>query len=98
MKKRSFCVYVYYVKDMPIYVGKGKKQRPWVHLRRSHNAGLAQFITWAKEEGIHVAPEIVFYTEEEFEAVAKGKDFITFADLREWEIIQQLREAGKRSA
>ena len=70
MKKRTFCVYVYYVKDMPIYVGKGKKQRPWVHLRRSHNAGLAQFITWAKEEGIHVAPEIVFYTEEEFEAFA----------------------------
>ena len=33
-------------------------------------------------------------TEEEFEAVAKGKDFITFADLREWELIQQLREAG----
>ena len=26
--------------------------------------------------------------------MAKGKDFVTFADLREWELIQQLREAG----
>ena len=36
-------------------------------------------------------------TEEEFEAVAKGKDYVTFADLRDWELIQQLRDAGEMS-
>lgn len=70
MKKRTFCVYVYYAKGVPIYVGKGKKRRPWVHLSRTHNLKLGQFITWCKEEGVEVGPKVVLYTENEFDAFA----------------------------
>jgi hypothetical protein len=34
-------------------------------------------------------------TEVVFEEVAKGKDYITFQDLTEWELIKGLREAGQ---
>jgi hypothetical protein len=49
------------------------------------------------EEGEDDEEFIDIDTEEIFTALAKGKEFLTFADLKEWDLLKEMKEAGDMS-
>lgn len=71
-----YYVYVYYDGDVPVYVGKGQRDRAWAHLKSTKNKAFWDFICEKKELGISLLPTIEFRTNDEDEALAQERFLI----------------------
>lgn len=62
-----FCVYVYRdpATNVPVYVGKGRQHRPYMHLVKSSNVRLDRLIKKRTKQGFAITPEVILASSNE---------------------------------